>query len=276
MDPLGFGGGDVNLYAYCGGNPVGGSDPSGMDDNPFSQLNDEGYALARDTDRMIMNAADTVISWTPFVGNARESVRSARRGDRRGAAFYAGMAVVDVVGGGTEGHAVEEVGEVALKRMAAPVVKREAEHLAGASVGIGTRGLGEHTAERGATEVVANTAKKEKAWKDIIHGKAQKTGPGHQMRSYRIAIRMAKSGKYEEVHLNRSYEAITKTKTFPRRSADVVGVRKSGRLVSVEIASVRDVPSVLRQRNLTAMSQLPKRLQGKVAVMPYGYPRRLE
>src|SRR5205085_30019 len=28
-DPLGFGGGDVNLFRYCGGDPVNNSDPSG-------------------------------------------------------------------------------------------------------------------------------------------------------------------------------------------------------------------------------------------------------
>jgi len=29
-DPMGFGGGDVNLFRYCGGDPVNGSDPSGL------------------------------------------------------------------------------------------------------------------------------------------------------------------------------------------------------------------------------------------------------
>lgn len=29
-DPIGFGGGDANLFRYCGGNPVNGSDPSGL------------------------------------------------------------------------------------------------------------------------------------------------------------------------------------------------------------------------------------------------------
>jgi RHS repeat-associated protein len=29
-DPIGFGGGDANLFRYCGGDPVNGSDPSGM------------------------------------------------------------------------------------------------------------------------------------------------------------------------------------------------------------------------------------------------------
>src|SRR5205085_8013812 len=28
-DPLGFGGGDANLFRYCGGDPVNGSDPLG-------------------------------------------------------------------------------------------------------------------------------------------------------------------------------------------------------------------------------------------------------
>jgi RHS repeat-associated protein len=43
-DPLGFGGGDANLYAYCGNDPVGAVDPSGTDVN--SDLN--GVAGAGD------------------------------------------------------------------------------------------------------------------------------------------------------------------------------------------------------------------------------------
>src|SRR6266403_2873432 len=29
-DPLGFGGGDANLFRFCGGDPVNGSDPTGL------------------------------------------------------------------------------------------------------------------------------------------------------------------------------------------------------------------------------------------------------
>src|SRR5204862_6531487 len=31
-DPLGFGGGDANLFRYCGGDPVNGRDPFGLED----------------------------------------------------------------------------------------------------------------------------------------------------------------------------------------------------------------------------------------------------
>src|SRR5438045_1502264 len=36
-DPVGFGGGDVNLFRYCGGNPVNRSDPTGMLDTVGSR-----------------------------------------------------------------------------------------------------------------------------------------------------------------------------------------------------------------------------------------------
>jgi RHS repeat-associated protein len=36
-DPLGFGGGDANLFRYCGGDPVNKRDPSGLQDPMFSQ-----------------------------------------------------------------------------------------------------------------------------------------------------------------------------------------------------------------------------------------------
>jgi len=35
-DPLGFGGGDANLFRYCGGDPVNRKDPSGLDWYPGS------------------------------------------------------------------------------------------------------------------------------------------------------------------------------------------------------------------------------------------------
>ena len=38
-DPLGFEGGDLNLYGYVGGNPLGGVDPEGLSMSPNRQLN---------------------------------------------------------------------------------------------------------------------------------------------------------------------------------------------------------------------------------------------
>jgi RHS repeat-associated protein len=39
-DPIGFGGGDANLYRYCGGDPVNRSDPSGLDGPEPTQKRD--------------------------------------------------------------------------------------------------------------------------------------------------------------------------------------------------------------------------------------------
>ncbi|PZR73710.1 MAG: hypothetical protein DLM73_10150 [Chthoniobacterales bacterium] len=42
-DPIGFGGGDANLFRYCGGDPVNWSDPSGLaDDNARTKKNKDG------------------------------------------------------------------------------------------------------------------------------------------------------------------------------------------------------------------------------------------
>jgi RHS repeat-associated protein len=38
-DPLGFGGGDANLFRYCGGDPVNGRDPYGLVDHQRTKPN---------------------------------------------------------------------------------------------------------------------------------------------------------------------------------------------------------------------------------------------
>ena len=54
-DPLGFGGGDANLFRYCGGDPVNGSDPAGLAPPPPAKQKQgpEGYAT---TDRVVVSA----------------------------------------------------------------------------------------------------------------------------------------------------------------------------------------------------------------------------
>src|SRR5205085_12344327 len=39
-DPLGFGGGDANLFRYCGGDPVNWRDPNGLQDIPLTPSQD--------------------------------------------------------------------------------------------------------------------------------------------------------------------------------------------------------------------------------------------
>ncbi len=48
-DPIGFGGGDINIFRYCGGNPVNGSDPSGLagNDDRIKKQNEAMQAAAQ-------------------------------------------------------------------------------------------------------------------------------------------------------------------------------------------------------------------------------------
>jgi hypothetical protein len=103
----------------------------------------------------------------------------------------------------------------------------------------------------------------DKSWKKMIVGRAQKTGtPSHAFRVYREAIRMAKSGEYDKIWLNRSYRTTTGTKTIPRRLPDILGQRTTGQFDSVEVLSRTDVDDFLIRRNREAMSQLPEAHQG--------------
>lgn len=115
----------------------------------------------------------------------------------------------------------------------------------------------------------AAKSKVDRRWKDLIEGTAQKTKTdGHQARSYREAIEMAKSGIYDKVRLNRAYSTTTGVGTSPRRLPDVIGVRKDGRVDVVEVPSRSDNIVNLIQRNQDAMQQLPEHMRGDVRIAP--------
>jgi hypothetical protein len=104
---------------------------------------------------------------------------------------------------------------------------------------------------------------------DVIEGRAQKTGTtGHAFRTYRQAIRMAKSGRYDKIWLNRAYSTTTGTKTMPRRLPDVIGRRKTGQFDAFEVPSTTDRDLELIRRNLEAMDQLPESQRGSVLLAP--------
>ncbi len=78
---------------------------------------------------------------------------------------------------------------------------------------------------------------------------AQKTQtPGHQVRIYREAIKMAKSGQYDRIRLNRAYSTSTGTRTFPRRLPDVIARRKTGQFDVIEVPSKMDLRSRIASR----------------------------
>ena len=109
-----------------------------------------------------------------------------------------------------------------------------------------------------------------------IHGKGQKTGPGHAQLSELLANKMAMSGKFKEIHLNRSYKSATGIKTKPRRSPDIIAIDNNGKAHSIEIASDLDMKSTsnynkLTTRNQAAQSQLPSDIQGSITVIDKPY-----
>ena len=109
-----------------------------------------------------------------------------------------------------------------------------------------------------------------------IYGKGQTTGPGHAQMSEFIANKLAMSGEFTEIHLNRSYEAITGIPTTPKRSPDVTAIDKYGRVHVIEIASESDMKTNAKFNNLTsrnaiAQGQLPPKMQGEIIVIKKPY-----
>jgi len=108
-----------------------------------------------------------------------------------------------------------------------------------------------------------------------IYGRGQKTGPGHAQLSEILANKLAMTGKFKEVHLNRSYEAVTGTRTTPRRSPDLIAVDHNGRIHSIEIASRSDMSPQKYQnlvsRNQISQQQLPTVNRGRIVVVDHPY-----
>jgi RHS repeat-associated protein len=88
-----------------------------------------------------------------------------------------------------------------------------------------------------------------KAWKSLIEGKAHGIIP-HKIRTYREAIRMAKSGEYERVYVNRSLKTSTEGKILSALRPDVAGVLKSGKLDVIEVPSPSQTPSAMMEKIL--------------------------
>jgi len=84
-----------------------------------------------------------------------------------------------------------------------------------------------------------------KPWKQIIIGKAH-AGGAHKFRTYREAIKMAKSGQYEKIYLNRSFHTITDGMVDSLKRSDIVGVlHNSNRIDMIEVVSPYQRPQSL-------------------------------
>jgi RHS repeat-associated protein len=106
-----------------------------------------------------------------------------------------------------------------------------------------------------------------------IIGTGQVTSAGHDQLSELIANKLAMSGKFTEVYINRAYSTATGSQTVPRRLPDLIGIDSTGKAHAIEIPSPSDITRnrPLAQRNQAAMRQLPCGIQGTVTVLGYPY-----
>ncbi|EKM0374298.1 RHS domain-containing protein [Cronobacter turicensis] len=107
-----------------------------------------------------------------------------------------------------------------------------------------------------------------------IYGKGQvdKT-PGHNQFSEVIANKLAMSGKFKEIYLNRSYSFAHGPGVSGRRP-DIMAIDINGKTHSIELASKTDMGKklpTLTTRNQTAMSNLPGSQQGEIIVFKHQY-----
>ena len=107
-----------------------------------------------------------------------------------------------------------------------------------------------------------------------IHGIGQKDKtPGHNQFSEVIANKLAMSGRFKDIYLNRSY-SFANGKVISGRRPDVMAIDINGRVHSIELASKTDMGSklpTLTSRNETAMSNLPVSKQGEILVFEHPY-----
>jgi hypothetical protein len=88
-----------------------------------------------------------------------------------------------------------------------------------------------------------------------IYGTGQVDGTlGHDQFSEAIANKLAMSGQFTEIYLNRSYNMALKTKASARRP-DIMAIDKNGKVHAIEIASKSDMKNFdyLLTRNEEAM-----------------------
>ncbi|QQQ01322.1 RHS repeat-associated core domain-containing protein [Lysobacter enzymogenes] len=109
-----------------------------------------------------------------------------------------------------------------------------------------------------------------------IHGTGQvDRTPGHNQFSEVIANKLAMSGKFTDIYLNRAYNTHTGG-GVSRRRPDIMAVDHNGKIHAIEIASRTDMRSntfwnFLTSRNRTAMSNLPVGQRGDIISIRHPY-----
>lgn len=98
--------------------------------------------------------------------------------------------------------------------------------------------------------------------RNMWKGRAQVTrgaGAGHGFRSAREAVRMARSGRYGSIHLNRTLGRISDGRINGRNGLlrpDVAGVRRDGKIDITEVASGRQEAEELARKYRDALGDL--------------------
>ena len=107
-----------------------------------------------------------------------------------------------------------------------------------------------------------------------IHGTGQKDGtPGHDQFSEVIANKLAMSGKFTDIYLNRSYNYANSGDVSLRRP-DIMAVDVNGQTHAIELASRTDMGAklpTLTARNRAAMGNLPASNRGEIIVLDHPY-----
>lgn len=102
-----------------------------------------------------------------------------------------------------------------------------------------------------------------------IHGQtsSSSTTPGHDRAIANQADRMAQSGDYEYVVMQRSWRTATGRVSPSRAIPDVIGVRRDGRVDAFEVASRTDDRAALQSRLQDGVNTLPANRRGTVTVI---------
>ncbi|UWU00008.1 hypothetical protein N1711_16210 [Proteus vulgaris] len=110
-----------------------------------------------------------------------------------------------------------------------------------------------------------------------IYGKGQKDGtPGHDQFSEVIANKLAMSGQFKAIYLNRSY-SFALGKRISARRPDVMAIDIHGKIHAIELASKTDMGTklpLLTSRNHEVISKLPTKQQGKILILEHEYKHK--
>ena len=86
--------------------------------------------------------------------------------------------------------------------------------------------------------------------------------PGHDELIEAEALRMAETGEYEYITMQRAWRTATGRQVKSRRIPDIIGVRRNGKIDAVEVKSATDEYKVLKRRLDEVMKTIPDERRG--------------